>query len=368
MRAVRCFFFLLFFAFLFAQPVHAGEIEDELYAQSGAEALWEALPEEARFLLSDSGISPGETHQNAVQRFFEELAAPLRAGWTEPLRALLLLIAVALLCRIVLELAPDELRHTVNLCSTLSAAVVLLAPMADLIGQTSAVVQAIGVFLIAAVPVYVGLLISAGSAVTGSTYGALTLAAANGITALAGNLFVPLLRVFVALSAVSSVTSFNLKRLTDTLYKALKWVLILAVTVYTGVLSVQTLVSSGSDAAVGKAAKMIATSAIPIVGGAFGDALSAIASSVSLVKSGVGAFGLLASLAVFLPLCLKAAVWLTVCLLASLTAELFELSGLAAFLDGCMTALKLLLAVVFSVGAVSVVSAAVVLCVRGAYA
>ena len=113
---------------------------------------------------------------------------------------------------------------------------------------------------------------------------------------------------------------------------------------------------------------MIATSAIPIVGGAFGDALSAIASSVSLVKSGVGAFGLLASLAVFLPLCLKAAVWLTVCLLASLTAELFELSGLAAFLDGCMTALKLLLAVVFSVGAVSVVSAAVVLCVRGAYA
>ena len=87
-----------------------------------------------------------------------------------------------------------------------------------------------------------------------------------------------------------------------------------------------------------------------------------------MIKSGVGAFGILASLAIFLPLCLQAAVWLGVCFLSSLAAELFSLSKLAAFLDGCATALKLLLAVVFSIGAVSVVSAAVVLCVRGAYA
>ena len=106
----------------------------------------------------------------------------------------------------------------------------------------------------------------------------------------------------------------------------------------------------------------------PIVGGAFGDAFSVLGASIGMIKSGVGAFGILASLAIFLPLCLQAAVWLGVCFLSSLAAELFSLSKLAAFLDGCATALKLLLAVIFSIGAVSVVSAAVVLCVRGAYA
>ena len=78
--------------------------------------------------------------------------------------------------------------------------------------------------------------------------------------------------------------------------------------------------------------------------------------------------GLLASLAIFLPLCIKAAAWLLICFCAGLTAEVLGLKPLASFLNGCAAALRLLIAAVCSVGAVAVVSAAVVLCVRGAYA
>lgn len=351
-----------------ALPVHAEAVQAEIYEDSGADRLREALPEEARFLLDEAGVSPEPGGQGDALGFLSALADGVRESFTEPLRALVLLLAVVVLCRIVAELASDGLTHTVGLCAALGAAGVLLPPLAGLIGKASAVTEAIGVFLLAAVPVYAGLLVTAGNAVTGATYGALTLAAANGVSALAVNVFVPLLRVFLALSAVSSVTSFDLKKLTDALYKLLKWALVLAVTVFTGILSVQTLVSAQSDAVTGKAARMIASSAIPIVGGAFGDAFSVLGASIGMIKSGVGAFGILASLAIFLPLCLQAAVWLGVCFLSSLAAELFSLSKLAAFLDGCATALKLLLAVVFSIGAVSVVSAAVVLCVRGAYA
>lgn len=368
MKILRRICLLLIVAVLFTIPVHAEDIGDEIYAESGADQLSEALPEEARFLLSESGVTPDSQEPDAAQSFFFALSGQIRDQLTEPVRALLLLIAVIVLCRIISECAADSLAHTVSLCAALGAATVLLPPMTALIGKTASVVQAVGVFLIAAVPVYAGLLVAAGNTVTGSTYGALTLTAANGITALAANLFVPLLRVFLALSAVSSVTAFNLKKLTDALYKAMKWILLLAVTVFTGILSIQTLVSAQSDAVTGKAAKMIASSAIPIVGSAFGDAFSVLGASVGMVKSGVGAFGILASLAIFLPICLQAGVWLAVCFLSTLAAELFDLPKLAAFLDGCATALKLLLAVVFSVGSVSVVTAAVLLCVRGAYA
>ena len=347
-----------------ALPVHAEVVQAEIYEDSGADRLREALPEEARFLLDEAGVSPEPGGQGDALGFLSALADGVRESFTEPLRALVLLLAVVVLCRIVTELASDGLTHTVGLCAALGAAGVLPLPLAGLVGKASAVTEAIGVFLLAAVPVYAGLLVTAGNA----THGALTLAAANGVSALTVNLFVPLLRVFLALSAVSSVTSFDLKKLTDALYKLLKWALVLAVTVFTGILSVQTLVSAQSDAVTGKAARMIASSAIPIVGGAFGDAFSVLGASIGMIKSGVGAFGILASLAIFLPLCLQAAVWLGVCFLSSLAAELFSLSKLAAFLDGCATTLKLLLAVVFSIGAVSVVSAAVVLCVRGAYA
>ena len=179
---------------------------------------------------------------------------------------------------------------------------------------------------------------------------------------------IPVLRVFLAFSVASAVTSFDLKRLTDALYKAIKWALVLAVTVYTGVLSVQTIVANSAEMAGGKAAKMLVSGAIPIVGSAFSDAFSVIVSGAALVKNGVGAFGLLASLAIFLPLCIKAAAWLLICFCAGLTAEVLGLKPLASFLNGCAAALRLLIAAVCSVGAVAVVSAAVVLCVRGAYA
>lgn len=118
-----------------------------------------------------------------------------------------------------------------------------------------------------------------------------------------------------------------------------------------------------------KRRKMLVSGAIPIVGSAFSDAFSVIVSGAwRLLKNGVGAFGLLASLAIFLPLCIKAAAWLLICFCAGLAAEVLGLKPLASFLNGCAAALRLLIAAVCSVGTVAVVSAAVVLCVRGAYA
>ena len=256
----------------------------------------------------------------------------------------------------------------VTLAEALCAAVTLLSPMASLLEQAARVTDAAAVFLLAAVPVYAGLLFTAGNTVTAPTYGALSLAAANAVSVLSSAVLIPVLRVFLAFSVASAVTSFDLKRLTDALYKVIKWALVLAVTVYTGVLSVQTIVANSAEMAGGKAAKMLVSGAIPIVGSAFSDAFSVIVSGAALVKNGVGAFGLLASLAIFLPLCIKAAAWLLICFCAGLAAEVLGLKPLASFLNGCAAALRLLIAAVCSVGAVAVVSAAVVLCVRGAYA
>ena len=364
-RILRVFLALTVFILLLSLPVRADEAE--LYQNSGADTLMEALPEEAQSLLQNVGADPMETPApDAATKLFSTLFEGFRAEWTAPARALLTLLASCVLCRLVQEFAAKELSYSV--CGALCAAVTLLSPMASLLEQAARVTDAAAVFLLAAVPVYAGLLFTAGNTVTAPTYGALSLAAANAVSALSSAVLIPVLRVFLAFSVASAVTSFDLKRLTDALYKVIKWALVLAVTVYTGVLSVQTIVANSAEMAGGKAAKMLVSGAIPIVGSAFSDAFSVIVSGAALVKNGVGAFGLLASLAIFLPLCIKAAAWLLICFCAGLAAEVLGLKPLASFLNGCAAALRLLIAAVCSVGAVAVVSAAVVLCVRGAYA
>ena len=366
-RILRVFLALTVFILLLSLPVRADEAE--LYQNSGADTLMEALPEEAQSLLQNVGADPMEAPApDAAAKLFSALSEGFRAEWTAPARAFLTLLASCVLCRLVQEFAAKELSYAVSVCGALCAAVTLLSPMASLLEQAARVTDAAAVFLLAAVPVYAGLLFTAGNTVTAPTYGALSLAAANAVSVLSSAVLIPVLRVFLAFSVASAVTSFDLKRLTDALYKVIKWALVLAVTVYTGVLSVQTIVANSAEMAGGKAAKMLVSGAIPIVGSAFSDAFSVIVSGAALVKNGVGAFGLLASLAIFLPLCIKAAAWLLICFCAGLAAEVLGLKPLASFLNGCAAALRLLIAAVCSVGAVAVVSAAVVLCVRGAYA
>ena len=247
-RILRVFLALTVFILLLSLPVRADEAE--LYQNSGADTLMEALPEEAQSLLQNVGADPMETPApGAATKLFSALSEGFRAEWTAPARALLTLLASCVLCRLVQEFAAKELSYAVSVCGALCAAVTLLSPMASLLEQAARVTDAAAVFLLAAVPVYAGLLFTAGNTVTAPTYGALSLAAANAVSVLSSAVLIPVLRMFLAFSVASAVTSFDLKRLTDALYKVIKWVLVLAVTVYTGVLSVQTIVANSAEMA-----------------------------------------------------------------------------------------------------------------------
>lgn len=262
-RILRVFLALTVFILLLSLPVRADEAE--LYQNSGADTLMEALPEEAQSLLQNVGADPMETpaptrRQSCFRRFPR---AFVRSGQHRR-GPLLTLLASCVLCRLVQEFAAKELSYAVSVCGALCAAVTLLSPMASLLEQAARVTDAAAVFLLAAVPVYAGLLFTAGNTVTAPTYGALSLAAANAVSVLSSAVLIPVLRVFLAFSVASAVTSFDLKRLTDALYKVIKWALVLAVTVYTGVLSVQTIVANSAEMAAARRRKCLSPARSPL--------------------------------------------------------------------------------------------------------
>ena len=130
---------------------------------------------------------------------------------------------------------------------------------------------------------------------------------------------------------MSAVSGAGLDRLAKSLYGFAKWALVLAVTVFSGFLSIQTALNAQVDAATSKAAKLAVSSAIPIVGSAFGDAIAAIQNSVHAVKSGVGAFGILAALCIFCPGGHPTALWVGVCTAGQIAGELFQAPKLGGF-------------------------------------
>lgn len=369
-RAILC---LLAAAFLLVLPApgawarEAGEDQEEaLYEKSGAGEMYDSLDGDARELLSRAGVEGARVEgELELEGLFQGLSQLLREELAGPLKAAASLLAVILLCRLASCLEAGGLGRTAALAGTVACAGIVAAPLAELIHQVRTVSEAASAFLLASVPVYAGLMVASGSAVTGGSYSFLTLAAGNAIPLLVTGLILPLLTLFLALALVSAVSAARLGRLASSLYGFAKWALLLAVTLFSGFLSVQTALNAQVDAAANKAAKLLASSAIPIVGGAFGDAVAAIQNSVHLVKSGVGAFGILASLCIFAPAVIQAALWVAVCTLGEIAGDVFETPKLGAFLGSCAGVARMLLAVLASICAVSVVSAAVVLFVKG---
>lgn len=280
-----------------------------------------------------------------------------------PLKGLAALLGVVVLCR--LGGIFEEGGSASLLAATLACAGVLTVPLLELIQAAQRVIESACVFLGASVPVYSALLLASGNTAAGGSYSFWTLAAGSLIPALSSALLMPLLHMFLLLALASSLCGGAFDKLLQSLYSFAKWALVLAVTLFSGVLSVQTVLNAQVDAASGKAVKFLASSAVPIVGGAFGDAVAAIQNSVEIVKSGVGAFGILAALCIFVPTMLQGALWMGVCLLGQVAAGLFDTPRLGSLFGACAWVAKMVLAVLVSVCAVAVVCAALVLCVKG---
>ena len=88
--------------------------------------------------------------------------------------------------------------------------------------------------------------------------------------------------------------------------------------------------------------------------------VGAIRNSVQIVKSGVGAFGILAAVCIVLPAAAECLLWSGACALGHAAAELFEAPAIGSLLEACGSVVKMVLAVLASVCAVCVASAAAV--------
>lgn len=337
-------------------PVNAAETDD-----FGVSELEESLDADTRDKLSDLGSDAGTVKGFDVKKLANMVREEVLSFYHLPLKALAVMLSACAVFSLMSSLGSDPLLG--NVAGVISIAVVVLPEFASMITNLSYVCSVTGKFLLAAIPVYVVLFISSGLAASGASYGPLTLTAANIILSMGEKFIVPVLSVLVGLSMTSAFSQIKTAKITENIYKPIKWIMVTAVSVFSGLISVQSFVTTATDAAAMKTAKFFASSAIPIVGGALGDGMDTFKQSLVLLKSGAGAFGVLAVIVIFLPLILRGSVWYMVCSLGVVIADIFSADAVSGFLSSCVNIVKMVLAVAVSVLIAAVVSAAVVICV-----
>ena len=217
------------------------------------------------------------------------------------------------------------------------------------------------------VPVLIGIYSFSGHIAGAGAYSVTVMTACQLISQLSSRWLAPLLSSFLALSITSGISlRIKLRSLCDMLYRFIKWVLVFTMSLFTAVLSLQSAVSGAADTLANRAVRLTLSSLIPIVGSAVSEAYKTINGSVNVLRSGIGIFAVIAVMVTFIPVILRAALWLLSINASKCVAEVLGVEGPAELLSSVGSALSLVIALSVCVMTVFIISASVLMNIGGA--
>ncbi|HCC35604.1 MAG TPA: hypothetical protein DEQ02_08230 [Ruminococcaceae bacterium] len=135
-------------------------------------------------------------------------------------------------------------------------------------------------------------------------------------------------------------------------------------TVFVGLLGVQTAINSAADSTANKAAKFFVGAFVPVVGSSIGDALSSVQGCMSILKSSVGIYAVISVAVMLIPVVLEILLYKLCIFGCGAVADLFELKNISNLLKAVGSALSLILAVIICCLVLFIVSLAIMTAAR----
>lgn len=336
-----------------AQAEESAADTDTLYAEqwaaSGVEDLWSVLPEETRELLNEWGVydfSDIDLTGSQPQEVLKGLWRLFTTQSSGPLAACGVVIGTVILCALMdgLRQGNESAASSVfSLVGAVASYTAVLVPLIACVHRVCDAVESAGVFMASFVPVYAGIMVAGGQAVTAASYQTILLFAAELMTLLVTRVVVPCLMVSMAFSLTGSVTpTLKLQAAGGMFNKASVWLLSLTATLFTGLLSLQGLVGSAADSLSGRAIRFSLASFVPVVGGALSEAFNTVKGCLSLLRTTVGGIGILVTAIIVLPPLLECILWNLCLSLCGMAADMFGLPSLGGLLRAAQGTVKTL--------------------------
>jgi stage III sporulation protein AE len=359
-------FIIIFFAFIFSSRA-----QDDDFGQN---ELLDALPEDVRGLLQENDITPDNAGALGLSPF-----AVIRGLWdilmgelTRPLRMLAALTGVILLCAVAETLrdgagggalaGANRASDTFGIVGVLAGAGLMVMYISDIVVRTAATLGTGGAFLLTFVPVFAGIMAISGQLTTASVFSASLIAAGQVFVYITSVVLAPLTSVILGVSAAGAISpDLKIDALAETIKKIIVWTLGLLVTVFTGLLSLQSFISSSADTVAMKAMRFTVSSSVPFVGGAVGDALAAVRGSVNLLRNSTGTFGIIAGLAIIVPTLVSVFCHKLALGIAAAVAGVFGLPRLSALLKSGESVMGIVFALLFCFALIVVISVGLML-------
>ncbi len=363
----------LIFLAIFTLPSFAANTDeyykDQLEA-SGAKELSELLDDETKDYLERVGCGDMDfaTMLDSSPKAIFSLMAEITEGCLKaPLAGAMKAVAAVMLISVCGGFFPnDERSRAVMGC--VCGCFLMLSVFSGGVSAVKAGVSAISacaVFEKALIPVLAGVMTASGNPAAAVSVQGAAFAAAETLTALAENFFLPLIGVTAALGAVGAMLpTLRLSAVSDLIRKTVSSVLGICAAMFSGLLSIKCVIAGSADSLTARGVKLAANTFVPVVGGALSEAYSSVAGSLALMKNAVGAYGAIALFFIAAPPAVQLALWALAMRAACAVAELLGCAQQAEMLKNIGYVFAMTNTLLILCAAVLMISAGTVLVIK----
>ena len=355
-----------FCAFLLSPPALGADTDailEEQLEESGYYSLFSVLPEEAEDYFAD-GFSADDLEDITPGSLLEAGLSALKEWGLGPLKLLASLMAVTLLSALLSSFGGDKAASFHSVIA-LTMAVLLANPVVEAVRGTAKAVKGLSAFLYSFLPVFAASAAASGKPASALVWYGTTLSAVELFSMAVSGLVLPLCCIFIALGLISALApDLQAGALIRSVKSLALWILSFCLTVFLALLTIKTSVSGAADGVTLKTAKFLLSSAVPVVGGAVGDAWAAVSGCLGLVKSTIGVFGVVVIGVVFLPQILSLGLLSGALKLGAAAAETFSESRPAEVMKSAAGAVSIMLSIVICYAVMLLGALAMVLLAR----
>ena len=271
----------------------------------------------------------------------EKAVAPIKTGLK-----LLIIIFLYSVVQVLTERGHGAASVYQSRC-TVMVFINLMNPLNNIIGVISENLYSVKNFMISFLPIYAGISLSSGEVFSSQIYTGFLLSAMVFISNLCTDIIIPSFRIFLALIISNALSSFiRLGSISEFYIKTVKYIMKVSVSVICFILTIQTTITGGKDSISVKAGKILAGSAIPVIGPALQDAVSSIYSAMESVKGFAGAAGMVTIAGIFIPVLIILSVYYFILSGVFIRADIFDTVSIKLFIKGFIDIIQLMISII----------------------
>lgn len=296
-------------------------------------------------------------------KIFNALFNIINESIKAPLKFLLVCVGVVMLTTLMSSFVKNS--PALEIAGGGALALSIAVPIAQTLSSSFSVLETLGAFTTAFSGVFCAIVSASGGMVSGITYAGATVFFNGLFSGVLSNFSKPVINSLCSLGFLSCFDIMGLtRRFSEIIKKIYLFLLSFIGTVFSGIVTLKGVLSEGADNVTTRSIRFVVGRSLPVVGGTVSETYSALISSLSLIKSTVGAFGIITVVVIVLPTLIRLMMWI---LAIEISLSLFSVFGAEAS-TGLFTVIKdalvLLAATIIIVTTIFIVSVGVVIAVK----